>query len=84
VPQSYQNRQIVRPIILVVLSLLFVGLILFSALKVKYQLDDNPTSEPKITQLSLTDSVIRNEQGKLINPNKSQPGGGADRDACPT
>ena len=51
-----------------VLVILFAGVIGYSARSVRYPVDGTPTGEISVTELSLTHSVERGRDGKLVNP----------------
>lgn len=61
-----KNR--VRLLLLALAGLLFLALIVGSALKARYPVQGKALSEPAITELSLTHSVERGPGGGLIRP----------------
>lgn len=70
------------------LAAFFVGLILFSILKVSYPVDSGRKNELTITELSLTDKVKRDKKGNLTVPKAEKTGTGGKtpgaEKACPT
>jgi hypothetical protein len=74
-----------RAILIAICLVLFIGLIVYSAGKVRYSFMDKPARETTITEKSLTHEVERGKDGKLEEPapeeQKEQPGKGK---ACPT
>lgn len=59
------QRNRIRFLLIAGLAAVFVGLILVSALRIRYPVDRTRMSEFTITELSLTDSIKRGRQGKL-------------------
>ncbi len=80
-----------RFILIAVLFIIFIGFIVFSTLSVSYTVsDENDLSLPpqtlneyNVTELSLTHSIERDKDGKLIMPANDSSDSGDDR-ACPT
>ncbi|MCL6519327.1 MAG: hypothetical protein QHH26_00840 [Armatimonadota bacterium] len=74
-----------RAVLIIICIVLFAGLIAYSALKARYNVDGELLGEPAVTELSETHSVERGKDGKLTKPGKekkeTQPGKGK---ACPT
>jgi len=81
---SSKNRP--RFLLLTVAILLSAGLILWSALRVRYPVQGKPISEATITELSLTHSVQRAPNGRLTiraATGEGKRGAGA-AEPCPT
>ena len=74
-----------RIILITICLMLFVGLIAYSAAKVRYSVMGKPARETTVTEKSQTRGVERGRDGKLEEPTtekqKEQPGNGK---ACPT
>ncbi|MEN6519874.1 MAG: hypothetical protein ABFD46_01810 [Armatimonadota bacterium] len=91
--QSTDEYRSARPLLLIVLAIVFAGFVLYSTLFVKHEVSKSSKTELSVTELSLTHDVIRGKDGKLeapaekpsISPNKQKAGksksGGK---ACPT
>jgi uncharacterized protein with WD repeat len=70
--------RIIRFILLVGLTTLFTGMIVHSASNVRYDVGSEKLSEFTVTELSLTHSIERGENGKLINLNEESKAPDAD------
>lgn len=86
--QKSKPHGLIRVLLIWGLAAIFVGLILFSILKVSYPVDSGRKNELTITELSLTDSVKRDKQGNLTVPQAEKKGtggkSGKSGKACPT
>lgn len=63
-----EKHRSARPLILIVLAVVFAGLILYSAFFVKFNVGKSSKSELTVTELSLTHDVVRGKDGKLEVP----------------
>jgi hypothetical protein len=76
---------------ILVVGLLCVGLIVFSAIKIRFAVEGKRISEFEVTRLSLTHSITRGPDGSFRGPAAEKPAGGGKPDAaggkakpCPT
>lgn len=77
------RNRIPRIIALVVCALVFIGLVAYSGLRVRYPVSGKPLSEAVITKMSLSHDVKRADDGMLALRPGSTDNKGAKR-PCPT
>lgn len=81
------KQKYVRPLLLIILVLLFTGLILCSAIFIRFSAGKSQKTEFNVTELSLTHKIVRDKDGKLKVPSEDpgadkNNGGKPDGDAC--
>lgn len=82
---SQSKKPIARIILIAVCVLIFAGLIAYSLLRVRYPVNGEAQDELLVTELSLTHSIERGEDGKFVTPDPSERGVSAGGEkACPT
>lgn len=81
--EKSSEKKTSRIILITICILVFGGMLLYSALGIRYQVSGQPKSEMVITELSLSHSVIRGDDGALeLKEGSLNKKGG--RRPCPT